>query len=49
MSGRMLEFRHCEAVCTDCGNIVDDADHRDPDNAQNCSGCPVCTCRRPRQ
>jgi len=42
------EFRNLESTCTDCGRVVDDAEHRDPDATDNCSGLPTCTCRRPR-
>ena len=33
-----------ETVCSGCGRVKDDAERRDPDNGDNCSGCPTCTC-----
>ena len=43
---RRLTFRNLEQLCADCMRPINDAERRDPDNADNLSGAPTCRCRR---
>ena len=36
--------RLLETTCATCGNAIPDADHFDPDNAENVTGAAVCHC-----
>ena len=42
-----VTVRELETACSDCGRPINDAERRDPDNADNLSGAPTCRCRRP--
>jgi len=43
---RLISIRNLsESTCSDCGAVVRDRDYFDPDNTENRTGAPACTCR----